>query len=176
MASPIEFKLILAQAAQADSANGTLHMLGAGWSVTPTPTAPQAVALLIKIPWDRANEKLPLALELLTADGQPVTLPGPAGPQRVGASAELEVGRPPGVAHGSMLDASFALNVSPMPLAPADTSGAPRSPGRSRLSHSKLGTYRRPLLRHPRRRRMRLDRVPRGLRLGVRSGYRTTRK
>lgn len=118
MASPVEFKLILAQAAHADP-NGTLHMLGAGWSVTSTPTAPQAIALLIKVPWDRANEKLALTLELLTADGQPVLLPGPMGTQKVGASAELEVGRPPGVAHGSSLDASFALNVSPMPLAPS---------------------------------------------------------
>lgn len=117
MASPVEFKLILAQSAHSDS-NGTLHMLGAGWSVTPSPTAPQAVALLIKVPWDRANEKLPLLVQLLTADGQPVELPGPAGPQKIGASAELEVGRPPGIDHGSPLDASFSLNVSPLPLPP----------------------------------------------------------
>lgn len=118
MASPVEFKLILAQAAQSDSASGTMHMLGAGWSVTPTPTAPQAVALLIKIPWDRANQKLTLTLQLLTADGQPVVLPGATATETVGATAELEVGRPAGIAHGSMLDASFALNVSRMPLAP----------------------------------------------------------
>jgi hypothetical protein len=118
MASPVEFKLILASAAQSDAANGTLHLLGAGWSVTPTPTAPQAVALLIKVPWDRANEKLPLTLELLNADGHPVEVAGPAGVQRVRADAEIEVGRPPGLAHGAHLDASFSLNISPMPLPP----------------------------------------------------------
>lgn len=118
MASPVEFKLILCQAAQSDAATGTLHMLGAGWSVTSSPTAPQAVALLIKVPWDRANEKLPLKLELLTEDGQQVTVQGPAGPQGIAAEAELEVGRPPGIAHGAMLDASFSLNISPMPLPP----------------------------------------------------------
>jgi hypothetical protein len=33
-------------------------------------------------------------------------------------AAEMEVGRPPGVAHGSHLDASLALNFPQLPLAP----------------------------------------------------------
>lgn len=118
MASPIGFQVILCSAAQADQTSGTLHMLGAGWSVTRTPTAPQAVGIIIKVPWDRANQKLPLKMQLLDADGQPVMLPGPTGPEPVLAAADLEVGRPPGLAHGSALDACFALNVSSMPLAP----------------------------------------------------------
>ena len=72
MASPLEIKLILCDAAVADPA-GKLHMLGAGWSLTSTPTAPQAVAMLIKIPWDRANQKLHFALRLLDPDGKQVT-------------------------------------------------------------------------------------------------------
>jgi hypothetical protein len=118
MASPIEYKLILCQSAAADSASGTLHMLGAGWSMTGTPTSPQAVALLIKVPWDRSNERLHIKVELLTEDGSPVVLPGPAGPQPIVAEADLEVGRPPGVAAGSPLDASMALNFGLMPLPP----------------------------------------------------------
>lgn len=118
MASPIDFKLILCQSAAADSASGTLHMLGAGWSITTSPTTPQAVALLIKVPWDRANQQLHIHVELLDADGATVTLPGPAAPQPVSAEAELEVGRPPGVAHGSPLDASMALNFPSLPLPP----------------------------------------------------------
>jgi hypothetical protein len=118
MASPVNFKLILCMSAVSDQVSGTLHMLGAGWSVTPSPTAPQAVALLIKVPWDRANQKLGIRVELLDADGQPVTLPGPSGPQPVLTAAELEVGRPPGVAHGSDLDASVALNFPALPLVP----------------------------------------------------------
>ena len=118
MASPINFKLILCMSAVSDQVSGTLHMLGAGWSITPSPTAPQAVALLIKVPWDRANQKLGIRVELLDADGKPVTLPGPAGPQPVLTTAELEVGRPPGLAHGSDLDAAVALNFPQLPLAP----------------------------------------------------------
>ena len=93
-------------------------MLGAGWSMTGSPTAPQAVAVLMKVPWDRANQKLPMALRLLDADGQPVYLEGPEGKQPVESRGELEVGRPPGMAHGSPIDASLALNVQSMPLAP----------------------------------------------------------
>ena len=113
MASPISAQVILCDAAQADS-SGKLHMLGAGWSITGTPTAPQAVAVLVWVPWDRANQKLPLTLQLLDADGKPVDLDN--GPIR--ADAELEVGRPPGIAQGSPLNASFALNLGPMPLPP----------------------------------------------------------
>lgn len=118
MASPVEYKVILCQSAAVDGSVGTLHMLGAGWSVTGTPTSPQAVALLIKVPWDRANEKLHITVNLVTEDGQPVVLPGPAGPQPITAEADLEVGRPAGVAVGSPLDAAMALNFMPMPLSP----------------------------------------------------------
>jgi hypothetical protein len=72
---------------------------------------------LIKVPWDRANQKLKVRVELLDADGAPVRLPGPSGPQPVLTEAEMEVGRPPGVAHGSYLDASLALNFPQLPLA-----------------------------------------------------------
>jgi hypothetical protein len=117
MASPVEAQIILCDAAVADP-SGKVHMLGAGWSVTTTPTAPQAVAVLMKIPWDRANQRLPMALRLLDADGKPVSVEGPDGLQMIESRGEVEVGRPPGLAHGSPIDASFALNVQSMPLPP----------------------------------------------------------
>lgn len=117
MASSVQAQIILCDAAVSDP-SGKLHMLGAGWSTTTSPTTPSAVALLLKIPWDRANEKLPLKLALLNADGHPVNLPTPAGPQSIGAQAEIETGRPVGLPPGSMLDASFTLNIGPMPLRP----------------------------------------------------------
>jgi hypothetical protein len=117
MASPVEAQVILCDAAVADP-RGKVHMLGAGWSVTATPTAPQAVAVLMKIPWDRANQRLPMALRLLDTDGKPVSLEGPDGVQVIESRGEVEVGRPPGLEHGSPIDASFALNVQSMPLKP----------------------------------------------------------
>ncbi len=113
MASPIRATIILCDAAQADP-SGKLHMLGAGWSVTGTPTGAAAVAVLLKIPWDLANTKLPLSLQLEDADGQPVILGGAP----VDMRSEFEVGRPPGLDPGSPIDASFQLTVQPMPLAP----------------------------------------------------------
>ncbi|HEX6871125.1 MAG TPA: hypothetical protein VF163_08505 [Micromonosporaceae bacterium] len=116
MASPLDVQLILCDAAQADP-SGKVHMLGAGWSVTRSPTG-HAVAVLIKVPWDRANERLPLRLDLVDADGQPVQLPTADGSVGVRADGLIEVGRPPGMEPGSPLDAAFALNVPSLPLAP----------------------------------------------------------
>lgn len=115
---PIPFKLILCDAAQADVSNGKLHMLGAGWNITSSPTPPHAVALMIQVPWDRANQKLAIKLELLTADGDAVIAHGPTGPRALITESELEVGRPAGVSPGSTMGAAFALNVTPLPLPP----------------------------------------------------------
>ena len=118
MASPLEVKVILCDAAVADPA-GKLHMLGAGWSLTGSPTAPQAVAMLIKIPWDRANQRIKLSLRLLDPDGRQISLTGIDGSLiPIGHEGEIEAGRPPRAAPGSMLDAALAVSVPPMPLMP----------------------------------------------------------
>jgi len=118
MASPLEVKVILCDAAVADPA-GKHHMLGAGWSLTGSPTAPQAVAMLIKIPWDRANQRIKLSLRLLDPDGHQISLEGADGSIiPIGHEGEIAAGRPPGVAPGSMLDAALAVRVPSMPLTP----------------------------------------------------------
>jgi hypothetical protein len=118
MASPLDVQLILCDAAQADQ-SGKIHMLGAGWSLTSSPTAQHAVAVLIKVPWDRANQKIHGVLTLVDSDGHPVEVPvAHEQSNRVGTEFDLEVGRPPGLEHGSMIDAAMALNVGPLPLAP----------------------------------------------------------
>ena len=113
----IEAQVLLCDAAVADPA-GKLHMLGAGWSMTGSPTSPQAVAVLLKIPWDRANERLDLMLRLLDPDGRPVQVGTPEGPQEVTMGGGIEAGRPPGVAPGSQLDAALAFNGPSLPLPP----------------------------------------------------------
>jgi hypothetical protein len=115
VASPIEAQFILCDAAQADP-TGKVHMLGAGWSVTSSPTPPHALALLLRIPWDRANQKIQVRAVLEDADGHPVTLGEP--PHELRHNAEVEVGRPPGVAPGTMLPATLAISVPPLPLRP----------------------------------------------------------
>jgi hypothetical protein len=128
MESTLEAHVILCDAAVGEAATGKVHMLGAGWSVIGRPVGPHAVVVLMKIPWDRANVQLPLRLELHGADGGPILFPTPDGPLPVSGQGTVEVGRPPGIAPGSMLDASFVLNVGALPL------GAGRYEWRLRLA------------------------------------------
>jgi hypothetical protein len=116
MASPVEAQLILCDAAQADP-SGKIHMLGAGWSMMHG-SSPHAVAVLIKVPWDRTNETLPLHLILQDADGKPIEITTTEGSRRIESEGSIEVGRPPGLPPGIMLNASFALNLPALPLAP----------------------------------------------------------
>jgi hypothetical protein len=118
MSSPIAAQLILCDAAQADPGSGKVHMLGAGWSMTRSPTS-HAVAVLMKIPWDRANEQITLTVKLLDTDGRPAQIITPNGVTPAAhAEGRVEVGRPAGIAPGSLLDASFVMNVPPLALSP----------------------------------------------------------
>lgn len=115
----MDIQLILADAAQASA--GKVHMLGAGWSVTGTPTSPSAVVGLIKVPWDRANEGLTLRLNLVDEDGQAVqvaNLFGAEGPQDIAFGGSIEVGRPAGLKAGTPIDASFVIPIPSLPLSP----------------------------------------------------------
>jgi hypothetical protein len=115
MASPLEATILLADAAVADP-TGKIHMLGAGWSVTTSPTAPSAVAVFLRIPWDRTNKKIPFTLELVDADGHQVSLDNDHRGIRI--EQIIEVGRPPGIEPGTPIDASFQVSLGPLPLEP----------------------------------------------------------
>ncbi len=118
MASPIEVTPVLCDAAQVDAQAGKVHMLGAGWSVTTSPTTPSAAVVMLGIPWDRSNRPIHVSLALVDQDGKPVTIPGPNGQTEVKIEADVEVGRPPGVPSGVMLDANLAPVMPPLPLEP----------------------------------------------------------
>jgi hypothetical protein len=98
-------------------AEGKLYISGGGWSVT-SPGAPSAIAVKLDVPWDRTNERLQLRLRLLGQDGEQVVVPGAEGAQPVEITAEAEVGRPPGLAHGADIDFPLAFQIGPLPLAP----------------------------------------------------------
>jgi len=106
--------MLLADAAQA--INGKLYILGGGWSIIGPDPVPSAIAIKIEVPWDEANKRHKLKLELVDADGRPVTVPTPTGEKPVQLEGDFEVGRPPGLKPGTPLDMAMALNVGPFPF------------------------------------------------------------
>ena len=111
--------MMLADFAQV--ADGKLTVVGGGWSLTGPELVPFGIALLIQVPWDRANLRHVMRLELLDADGQPVSVDvDEGGEQPVVFFDDLpfEVGRPPGLKPGTCLDFPVAVNSAPLPLDP----------------------------------------------------------
>jgi hypothetical protein len=111
-------KAVLLLADAAEVTNGKVSSLGAGWSVTATPTPPMALVAVIDVPWDQTNQKHQLVIELRDADGQAVSFsPGPDGPPALHVEAEFETGRPPGVPAGTPLRHQLAIGLAGgMPL------------------------------------------------------------
>jgi hypothetical protein len=103
----------------AEVVNGKLYIMGGGWSMTGPEPAPTAVAIKIEAPWDAANQKHILKLELLDGNRKPVLVPTMDGnTAAVAMAASFEAGRAPGILPGSPLDVPFAVNVPPIPLTP----------------------------------------------------------
>ena len=100
--------------------DGKLTIVGGGWSQTGPEPAPFGIGLLIQVPWDQANQRHLMRLELLDADGQPVEMETEEGQQQVVFFDDVpfEVGRPAGLKPGTPLDFPVAVNSVPLPLEP----------------------------------------------------------
>jgi hypothetical protein len=114
----VKATLLLADSAQV--ADGKLFVMGGGWNIIGPDPVPVALAMLIEVPWDRANERHTIRLELLDADAQPVCVPQPPDDDDlpVVIEAHFEVGRPPGLKRGSPLNVPLAVNLAPQPIPP----------------------------------------------------------
>jgi hypothetical protein len=101
--------------------DGKLTVVGGGWSLTGPEPTPFGIAILVHVPWDQANRRHTLRLELVDADGIPVTIPGDDGdgePVVFLNDVEFEVGRPAGIKPGTPLEVPLAVNSGPLPLEP----------------------------------------------------------
>jgi hypothetical protein len=107
--------ILLADAAQA--IDNKLYVLGGGWSITGPDPSPSALAIALKVPWDKANRRHDLRAELLDSDGHPVTV-GSDDDRPVLIESHFEVGRPPGLRPGTPIDLALAINLGPVPLSP----------------------------------------------------------
>lgn len=102
--------ILLADSAQV--ADGKLYILGGGLNAIGPHPQPLAIAILIEVPWDRANISHDWKIELLDADGMPVM----AGDMPVLVGGEFESGRPAGAEPGSPLPVPLAINISALPV------------------------------------------------------------
>ena len=104
--------------------DGKLTVVGGGWSLTGPDPAPFGIAILVHVPWDQANRRHTLRLELIDADGRAVTVPAEASDDGEGEPVvflndiEFEVGRPAGIKPGTPLELPLAVNSGPLPLEP----------------------------------------------------------
>jgi len=98
-------------------ADGKLTIVGGGWStISPNPT-PTALAISVKVPWDRTNEKHLMTVRLVDEDGAAfVPHDAPEGFDGIRFEIPFEVGRAPGIRPGTPMDVAFAINVGPLPL------------------------------------------------------------
>lgn len=111
--------LLADSAEQANPQMPKISALGIGWDQTVTPLPAHVVILLIRVPWTETNRKIPIKIEMVTEDGQPVMMPTPLGDQPLEVGGDLEVGRPPGVAHGTTIQVPQIIPSPPgLPLLP----------------------------------------------------------
>ena len=114
-----DFKVTMLLADAAQHVQGKFYVLGGGWSVINAGPVMFAVVAYVQTAWHRANMKNRFRLELLDADGAPVTVTMPDGNEHpVLLEGEFEVGRPPGLKAGTPIDGGIVWNVG-VPL-PAD--------------------------------------------------------
>lgn len=110
----MKITLLLAEAAQA--VNGKLYILGGGWSLMGPDPSPMAIAMRVEIPWDEANKRHRLRLDLVDEDGRPVMAQTAEGERPVEVSGDFEVGRPAGLRPGTPLTVAMAFTVGVLPL------------------------------------------------------------
>lgn len=77
--------------------------------------APQGLGVIVHIPFDMTNRKITMNVSLLTEDGEQVMNEAD---EPIGAVAEFEVGRPPGIKHGERLNFPLALRFNGISHAP----------------------------------------------------------
>jgi hypothetical protein len=105
-------------------ADGKLTVVGGGWSITGPEPQPFGIAILVHVPWDQANRRHVMRLELLDSDGNPVLGREDGDPDSEPRpivfldELSFEVGRPPGLKPGTPLEFMIAMNSAPLGLEP----------------------------------------------------------
>ena len=108
----IKARMLLCDAAQVQG--GKLYILGGGWSrVVKLQPIQMALGINMSIPWHAANKPMQLIVRLLDADGNPLRDPTN---EPIRTEGQMEVGRPPGLKSGTLLDSTIAIGMPAMDL------------------------------------------------------------
>jgi hypothetical protein len=110
----LKVSLMLADFAQV--AAGKLYINGGGWSIMGPQPTPFAIVLDVKVPWHAINIEHALRIELLDADGQPVEIETPDGPQPLRLDGRFQATPAPNVKPGTQIDLPLAFNLPPQPI------------------------------------------------------------
>ncbi|MGV1048688.1 MAG: DUF6941 family protein [Solirubrobacterales bacterium] len=115
MSNSLSATIILADAVQV--AEDKLFILGGGWSQIQANTpAPQGLGIIVHVPFDMTNRPIKIEVSLLDDDGNQVEAGEPLAP--IGAAAEFEIGRPPGMKQGERSNLPLALRFNGLAHAP----------------------------------------------------------
>ena len=91
----------------AEEVNGKLYIMGGAWSEVRGPAPINcAIGVRLATPWNKTNEKHDLAVRLITEDG---AVAEDLNDNRIEATGEFEVGRPPGSLPGNEIVSAFAF-------------------------------------------------------------------
>lgn len=124
----MKVQVLLADKGTPNLQQGTLNLLNVGWSQTGLRpagpmglllTPPFAVAVFFEVDHHHCNHPIDLVLSLVTEDGTPVEVPGPAGPQQMRISQQITVSSPAGMPIGAPGVGNSLVEIVPgLPLAP----------------------------------------------------------
>ena len=114
----VKISLFLADFAQTDD-KAKVNAIGLGWTRIAAPLPPFALVLILDVEWDELNRRHAIRCELLTEDGQVVSVPGPAGPEPIVLEAFADAGRPPELACGTPMRVPICVTIpGGMPFPP----------------------------------------------------------
>jgi hypothetical protein len=110
----VRVTMMLADSAQV--ADGRLFILGGGVNEIGPGAQPIAIAVLVDVPWDRANIAHEWRFELLDEDGGPVLFDD----QPISVTGNFEAGRAAGLPAGTPITVPMAINFGALPIQPGN--------------------------------------------------------
>jgi hypothetical protein len=106
-------KIFLADSAEVRE--GLLFLLGGTWNNVGPPPQPFAIAGVIEVDWDEANQRHTAEFAIDDVDGNPLMVPSLTGEQPFRITSQFEVGRPPGSPKGTTFHIPVAMPIPPLP-------------------------------------------------------------